>query len=222
MLNMKKFTKIQIIKYVLVFSVILYIGGIYTGININKILNIGIEGEIDNVKTFLDDSSIDIKNTLLTDYYSNNFNFNKCELLEIQVNNQKKILPEFWSQLPKRLEDYENTQKVTDEYISIKREYFRFSLRLWLSTTNFNQECEKDKIKPLLYFYETNCSNCIEFVEEIEEIGNPNILILPIQGDFEDDTIYSLKELYNISELPVIIYNYKIYKDSEELIKAIA
>lgn len=218
---MKKFSKSEIIKYVLIFSIILYIGGIYTGININKILNIEIENEIEDVKSFLDTSSIDIKNTILSDYYSLNFEHNKCELQNIQLNNLMKELPTFWSQLPNRLEDYESTQEKTNEYLSIKREYFRYSLRLWLLSTNYNLNCKDDKIIPLLYFYKNNCPGCVEFIKEIEELKNKNILIFPIEGGFNDDTIYSISQLYNITSYPSIIYNYEKFENSKELIKII-
>ncbi len=221
----KEITKKTIIQYVLIFSVVLYIAGIYTGININKILNIGIENSISNVKNFLDKSSVDIKNNQLKDYYTGNFAYKKCRFQKIQIDQLKQGLPNFWFRLPERLESYEATGKQTEEYKSIKREYFRYSLRLWLLSTNYMRNCNDSSTKALLYFYKTNCSSCLKFVKKIEELKNSSkgygILILPIEGGFPDDTITALERLYNITTYPTVIYNYKTYKKAEELISVL-
>jgi hypothetical protein len=215
---MKKYSIKQIIFYVLVFSVILYIAGIFTGININKILNLKVEEDLNKINFFLDSSSVDIKNIILSDYYTNNFNHNKCELLNLQLLNIKKNLPNFWSKLPERLEDYEINNKITDEYIGIKREYFRYSMKLWLFNTNYNNYCNDSTIKSILYFYNSDCLECLNSVKLIEELNNPNILVLPIEGNFGDDTIQLLKELYNITSYPSFLFNYSYYTDVDKLI----
>lgn len=215
---MKKYTTKQIVQYVLIFSVILYFAGIYTGININRVLNVQVEREIDEIKSFLDTSSLDIKNIILNDFYIQNFNHNNCKLMELQLDHLRKGLPNFWSELPERLEDYEIKHEVDDEYFSIKREYFRFSLRFWLLNTNFKEKCEIEHNKGVLYFYTNDCPECLNSVQLIEDLNDPEILILPIQSDFEDDTIYLLKEFYNISIHPTFIYKYEKFEDVEDLI----
>ncbi len=118
--------------------------------------------------------------------------------------------------LPKRLEEYDKYAAESGEYMSLKREYIRLSLRFWLSAKNNYEACGNSKFIPILYFYSKDCNDCITQGEKFDEFnalmkkGNWTVLVFPIDGDFQEDTISLLKRFYNITKYPAVVINRKI------------
>lgn len=224
--NQKKRNRIIILA--IIFSIVLYVAGVLTGLIANMIFTEQISEDIQSIKTDLDSSALDIKNIQLKQYYADNFNpEDRCDFLKVYNNHQLDLIRDFWSILPKRLEEYENNNKLTDEYISIKREYIRFSLRYWLSLTKYNSECGSSEIVPVLYFYHKDCEECIQqskefdiFRTNLEEDGK-TLIVFPIDEEFKEDMVSILKKYYKLDSYPsTIIKNQVIVGkviDAEEL-----
>ena len=135
------------------------------------------------------------------------------------MNNLYQQLKSYWDILPKRLEEYEKSHNIlSSQYISLKREYIRLSLRIWLTSRNIYENCPNSTYFPILYFYSINCKYCIDQGVEFDIIkgylkkNNITLLVFPIDADFEEDAIYFLKEYYNINSLPALIIKDKVYQ----------
>ena len=198
----------------LIFAVIIYVLGIISGIFANNVFENKFSGDIDQIKNMIDESSVDIKSLQLQDFYLNHFEEGEaCSLIDIYINDMYNRINQYWRILPKRLEEYESTHMVNEEYRSLKREYIRLSLRMWLITRNNYERCNNKEITPILYFYTNNCSDCVDqgkifddFKKSMSE-QNRSVLIFPVDFNFDDDTVYMLKRHYNISTVPSIIVN---------------
>lgn len=201
----------SIIIVAIIVSVVLYVAGVMTGLNANKLIEQQVGVEITDIKDLLDDSSLDLKNIQLQQYYIDNFpEENRCELIDIYTENLYNQINSFWQVLPSRLEAYEKEAQQTDEYTTIKREYIRLSLRFWLTIVNAREECDNQDLIGILYFYTPDCENCVAQGEEFDQFQlllkrQKDIIIFPIDATFEDDTVYMLKKFYNITQYPAVI-----------------
>ncbi|MCF7865860.1 hypothetical protein K9L67_04310 [Candidatus Woesearchaeota archaeon] len=227
--NQKRRNKIIILA--ILFSIVFYVAGTITGLYANKIFSEQISQDLDKIKSDLDNSALDIKNIQLKQYYIENFNEDECKFMKIYNENQLKLIENFWSTLPKRMEEYEKNNELTEDYIAIKREYARFSLRYWLTLKNYNENCQKEEITPVLYFYTKDCQNCLEQAKEFDKFReslstqNKTLLVFPIDGEFNEDMITILKQYYEIQSYPTTIIKKQVIQgkviDKQEMRLAI-
>lgn len=223
--NKKRRNKIIILA--ILFSILLYVTGTLTGLYANKIFAEQISQDLNEIQSQLDNSALDIKNIQIKQYYLDNFDADKCRFLDIYNDHQLKLIENFWSTLPTRMEEYEKNNKVTQDYIAIKREYIRFSLRYWLTLKNSNEECKNKEIIPILYFYTQDCQDCLQQSKEFDKFGetikqiNKTAIVFPIDADFEEDMVTILKEYYEIEIYPTTIINHQVIQgkiiDEQEL-----
>lgn len=212
----------SIIIAAVVISIIIYLAGLFSGLYANKIIKKSVEQDIGFLKSYTDTSTVDLKNMLLLQFYSDKLQ--DCRFSEMYVSHLHEQLYTYWEILPKRLEEYEKYGKMTDEYTGLKREYLRLSLRIWLIANNNYKKCDTTSFIPVLYFYSKDCETCIEQGKELDKFNKEgiyakkNIFIFPIDGHFEDDTIYLLEQYYNITEFPAIIVNDEVLRG--DIIKA--
>ena len=197
-------------------SIILYVFGVFSGIFANRIFEKKVDKDIEVLKEYVDLFALDVKNIQLQQVFIENFEFgDQCELLNIYLTQLYSQLNQYWQILPSRLEAYEKKDNLPEEYISLKREYIRLSLRFWLlSMKNYN-ECNNKDIIPLLYLYSKDCDDCVFQGEQFDKYNNimqqinKSVIVFTVDGEFPDDTIYLLKTYYNISKYPATIVNGK-------------
>ena len=209
--------KRTIIILAVVLSIVMYSMGVLSGLFANKVIeekvkvDIGkVEQDIDLLKTYIDTSSLDLKNMLLLQFFTENID-DSCDFSNLYMEHLNSQLGPYWERLPARLEEYEKSNKVNDEYIALKREYIRLSLRIWLTAWSNYKACDSTNFVPLLYFYSKDCKTCVK-QGEVLDIFRENMLKrdkriigFPVDESFEDDTVYLLKQYYNITSVPAIV-----------------
>jgi len=170
-----------------------------------------IDKDLQDIKSVIDTSALDIKNLMLQQTFLDNFEEENCRFLDIYTDHLYSQISSYWQVLPQRLEEHDKETRQTNEYIAIKREYIRLSLRFWLTAQKSHRECNNNEMIPILYFYSKDCENCVEqgvnfdmFSLEMQK-QNKTILIFPIDGEFPEDTVFLLKRYYNISKYPTVI-----------------
>lgn len=205
-------SKSTIIIIVIVLSIIMYLAGVFSGLYANTILKQEVDTELDELKAIMDVSSLDIKNLLLQQFFLDNFNVDdRCRFLGLYLHQQYGQLGYYWDKLPARLEEYEKEAIITDDYLALKREYIRLSLRVWLVASNNYLECGNQEFVPLLYFYNKDCSDCLAQGEEFDIFNrrmkglNKTVIVFPIDSEFEDDLVFLMKEYYAITDYPATI-----------------
>lgn len=206
-----RITQGNIITVAVIVSIILYVAGVMTGLNANKLIEQQVDVEINDIKGILDNSALDLKSIQLQQYYIDNFpEEDRCRLLQTYTEHLYDQIHTFWDILPSRLEAYDGETQQSDEYIAIKREYIRLSLRFWLTTVNARDQCNNHDIIGILYFYAPDCAECLLQGEEFDQFQllfkrQKDIIIFPIDATFEDDTIFMLRKFYNITQYPAVI-----------------
>jgi hypothetical protein len=124
-------SKRSIIILAVVLSLIMYFAGVFSGLFANKVVEEKVEDDVDFLKSYVDVSSVDLKNNFLLQLFLDNID-DDCKFSNLYLNNLREQFEPYWDKLPSRLEAYEkDRQKFTDEYLSLKREYIRLSLRLF-------------------------------------------------------------------------------------------
>lgn len=216
MAKRKPIRKGVLILAALLLSVILYVAGVYSGLNASKLLESKVNTDVTYLRGFIDNSALDIKNLQLQQLFIDSFETgnsrNKCTFLDLYVDHLYTQMGSYWDALPARLESYEQTHTPTDEYTALKREYIRFSLRYWLIARQDYEFCSNTKVVPLLYFYSKDCTNCVRQGEQFDLFTkdmqgyNKTVIVFPVDGDFPDDTTYLLKVYYNITAYPAIVW----------------
>jgi hypothetical protein len=201
----------------IIVSIVLYFAGVLSGMYANKIIEKKVNSELDDLRNFTDASVLDIKNVQLQQLFIYEFpNGNSCDFLNLSIKHLYSQLSTYWNKLPNRLEEYEKNNALSSDYISLKREYIRFSLRFWLMATKNNNECSDRSFVPILYFYSKDCTDCILQGTQFDEFGqtmkiqNRTVIVFPVDANFDEDTVYLLRTYYNITELPASVVNGKL------------
>ncbi len=197
----------------LIAAVIIYVAGVFTGVKVGSNFRIKISKDIGYIKSFVNISALDIKNTQLQESIINSFyEDDKCRVISLYLDYLYDELSSYWTALPSRLETYESLNEVSEEYISLKREYMRFSIRYYLLAKKAYFSCGNNNYAPVLYFYSSDCPSCVEQGIEFDELSlslknkNITLVVFPLDANLDDDNILLLKEFYNITSLPASVY----------------
>lgn len=208
----KQFSRGEFIVIAVVISVFLYTAGVISGLYANNILEKKVEVDLNDLKSFVDNSALDIKSIQLQQLYLDSLD-NKCEFQDLYINHLYDQLGSYWDILPSRLEEYDKIEQPSDDYIALKREYIRLSLRFWIIAKDNYEHCNNQDIIPVLYFYSKACDKCIDQGKEFDKFNmamskkDKRVVVFPIDSDFEDDTVFLLKEYYNITKFPATLVN---------------
>ncbi|MBW2971154.1 hypothetical protein KY320_03265 [Candidatus Woesearchaeota archaeon] len=210
--RVEKVRTIDILIFAAIVSIVLYLSGVFSGLNAERIIQRQVRAEFDELKAAMDNSALDLKNIQLQQIFIDNFEpADKCRFLDLYMENLYSQISYYWEVLPYRLEEYEKTQPASEEYVTLKREYTRLSLRFWLIASRSYAECGNLEFIPVLYFYSKECDWCVEQGEEFDKFNlmmkdvNRTVLVFPVDADFADDTVFLLKKFYNITSTPAIV-----------------
>jgi hypothetical protein len=202
---MKNYLK-KLILFSLIFSTLFYILGIITGIifgnEIIKVLekrNENITILINEIKRFNEELER-VKLLLLSQ--------EKCEVIKNFLEEEEKLLQNFYSILPYRLEEFEFGE-VPKWYSDLKKEYMKLELNTWIIAKEY-ESCKEDFIT-ILYFYKPKCFECIKQGEELDKIRNYlqkkyEVKIFTVDINFSSSILSIIKKIYNINDAPSFIF----------------
>lgn len=118
----------------------------------------------------------------------------------------------------KRLETYSNNEKINqDEFDRLKRNHVLSQLRYWMLADDIQKTCPQLEIATVLYFYgtEESCPDCEKqsfVLDYVKRLFKQNVLIFAFNAEeTHEKTIDLLLSSYNMTTLPGIIVNDKIY-----------
>jgi hypothetical protein len=209
-------TRKQIFTVAIILSLVMYLAGVFSGLYANKIMEKQVEEDLSFLKGYTDIASLDLKNMLLQQQLIEELP-NTCKSTAIYLASLRKQLEPYWEKLPARVEEYDKKGRITEQYITLKREYIRLSLRIWLIARKNSELCESN-LTPILYFYNGECETCVRQGEIFDELNlemnklNKSVVVFPIDESFEDDNVYLLKKYYNVSSVPTLVVKNKIMK----------
>ena len=238
-MHQKILSKKTIILFAIAISIILYLAGVYSGLYANKIIKKETEENIISLKketaqdleamqnyvNFLDSN---LKNMQLEQTFIETLGPEEmCNFSIISFNELTSQLRFYWDRLPFRIEEYERNNKLSEEYLLLKQQYSHLSIRTWILAKNQYDKCKIDIVHGL-YFYSSDCENCVEQGEQLDEVNKKvrssgrDMILFPLDFKSDEPIIKNLKEYYKIKSTPAVMINDKVFQGrlykAEELI----
>jgi hypothetical protein len=105
-----------------------------------------------------------------------------------------------------------STRPETEEFYDMKRQADFLSLRAWIFANNIKENCWGD-ILPILYIYSVNCPDCDEQDRILQTIKNEHqgVFVYAIDYYLEEPSIKLVRDAYNITSVPSMIIDNKLY-----------
>jgi len=246
-----QYSKSFIITIAIIASIILYLAGVISGLQANKIiekqtkqdiqilkdetkddfdyLKQGTEAQVNSLEEYVSFLETNLKSTQLEESFMDTLSKEEvCNFSTITMKYLFRDLNYYWKIFSFRLEEYENENVLTEDYLTLRREYTQLSIRTYILAKNIHNRCD-ESIVYALNFYSENCTECIEQADEIDRFlkkvtnSGSDIILFPININSEEPIISFIKEFYGIETTPAILINEDLYQGrifrSEELIE---
>lgn len=124
------------------------------------------------------------------------------------------------------LEKYEQSSQLTDILEVVHRKYDLLRMELWSQSINLNKKCGRS-FNTVVYIYQYKEPNIalkseqVTFSRVLEDLKNKygnKILLIPIAGDLNLDSIDLAKSAYSVKSYPTVIVNEgKVITNIDEL-----
>lgn len=217
----------------IVVSIVLYLAGVFSGLYASRVIeertkedlavfraeskkDIGslkseTEEDLEILSNYVDLLELNLKIMQLEQSFVETLSHEQmCAFSSITTQGLLNELSYYWDKLPYRIEEYEKNNILTEEYLLLKDQYTQLSVRTWIHARNKYHKC-KGLPLPVLYFYSSDCTSCIEQGEELDkfkiDMEDKQVLVFTVDTNSDDLIINYLKEYYKITKVPAIILN---------------
>jgi hypothetical protein len=205
----------------LIFTVIVFGIGLLIGYYIENTRTNKVEINILNSETNLLDEQLRSENIRTL---SDDCNISKESMFRFADNIYEEA---------QQLEQYESQSKFTETLKILHKRYDLLRVMLWVESVNSKEKCSSD-FHTLVYIYEYAPEEISKKAEQaalsrlLLDMKNNNgnkILLIPIAGNLDLESINVIKNQYKINKLPVLIVDEKVvirelptYEELEKLI----
>ncbi|MBR9702053.1 hypothetical protein GOV13_03965 [Candidatus Pacearchaeota archaeon] len=116
-----------------------------------------------------------------------------------------------------KMEKYDNSNKITEELLSLHRRYDFLRTLLWKDIIENKEKCVGE-VNTVIYLYQyknptitqkTIQGTMSNFLIDLKEEHNENIILIPIAVDTNIESLEILRELYGLENFPAIFVNEK-------------
>ncbi len=206
-------TRRQILALALVLSVALYLAGLFSGLSASNLAREQSRQDFSFLVGYVDTLENELGSLQIQEAFVNSLDeTRRCEFAEQRFSQVAEQLNYYWSVFPTRLEEFERSHTLTPEYLKLKNDYTKLSLRAWIIARDNYERCNSDTI-PILYFYNASCEQCpvqgeiLDGVKKALQTGNKTVLAFTLDLDQDEPSLPLIKEYYNVTEAPAIIVN---------------
>ena len=204
-------------KYVIlaaIMSLILYAAGVLSGLYASKIIKQQTEQDLDTIKLSMEGFRSNLENIQIQQNFFNVLSDNEnCNYSQLAMDYMVDELSYFWQKLPYRLEEYEQTHIEDEDYKKIKREYSFLALKAWIIATQNYDSCSSNLI-PILYFYSSECKECITqgmYIDRLkQDLNNRNVIAFAIDSSLNESSIELIKKYYHVTSSPELIISNEV------------
>jgi len=207
-----------------IISLLLYFLGVFSGLYATKFIKQETEEDLRSMRNYVDILDKNLRSIQLEQLFTESLEQEeRCRFASLSVERLVEQLGVYWERLPFRIEAYERGRELSEEYGQLKEEYTELSLRTWIIAKDTYQRCSTDLL-PLLYFYTAECEICVSQGEELDlfqklrESADSKSIVFTVDLNAKELLVDSLRAYYNITSVPSIIVNEKIYQG--DLIRA--
>jgi len=195
------------------FSAILIFG-------IGLLLGLWIENNrIDQIEELLLRSEINLLDSQLIGLSTQNFDI-KCDIAR---ENLFQFADDIYEEA-KLLEQYDESSQLSTALNTVHKRYDLLRLILWSESIRLKDQCEED-FNTVVYIYQYTEPSVLlkseqvafaRFLEDLKEEQGSDLLLIPIAGDLDLNSIEIIKESYDLNRYPSIIVNEEQIVDSLE------
>ncbi|MBN2052270.1 hypothetical protein JW756_02090 [Candidatus Woesearchaeota archaeon] len=209
--------KKSLIIIAIILSIILYAAGLLSGLSFSKFMEKNIEqktkADINDIVDYVKSLDSSLQSIQIQERFVQGLNEkDTCKFADVYFSQINQNLNYFWKVLPARLEEYERTVELTPEYLELKRQYTKLSLRAWIISKDNYQKC-KTRIIPVLYLYSTNCADCVKQGEVLDDVKNflvlenKSLIVFTVDYDYNEPALDLVKKYYDINVVPALVIN---------------
>ncbi len=235
-----RYSRTKIIIFAIIASIVLYLAGVMSGLQANKVLEKkttqdilslknetqgdfdylkqGTQEQINSLQDYVSFLDTNLKSTQLEQSYADTLSTQeKCNFSMITMKFLFKDLDYYWKIFSFRLEEYENTHPLTPDYLALRRQYTQLSIRTYILAKNMHDTCDSSMVYAL-NFYSENCTACVRQADENERFlrmvsgKGSEIILFPININSQEPIVQLIKEFYGINRTPAILVDEDLYQ----------
>ena len=200
-----------------VLSIVLYGAGLLSGLSFSKLVEKNLEqktkADLNVIVDYVQNLDSDLQSIQIQELFVQSLNENDtCKFADVYFSQINENLNYFWKLLPARLEEYEKNTAPTKEYLDLKRQYTKLSLRAWIIAKENYKRCDT-RIVPVLYFYSANCTDCVSQGEALDNVKqalaltNNSLIVFTVDYNYNEPALNLVKKYYKINDVPALIIN---------------
>ncbi|HYD03051.1 MAG TPA: hypothetical protein VEC16_02015 [Alphaproteobacteria bacterium] len=200
-----------------ILSAVLFFAGLISGLSYSKFVEYRLEEntkkEVGFLIEYVDELDTELQSLQLQERFIDSMDEDySCQFSDAYFSEINPELIHYWSILPTRLEEYERNNEDTEEYLALKKEYTKVSLRAWIAAKENYEKCNTE-IVPILYFYSKDCEVCVEQGQQLDELAEmltnrgKSLTVFTVDYNYDEPTLNLIKTYYNITSVPAIIAN---------------
>lgn len=196
----------------LILAVFIFASGILLGYFLemnrtSKIISVYQQIELDLLDTKVQDSIISLNNIDCDKF------FEETLLFADRIYNEARIL-----------EQYDDSSQLSKSLILQHKKYDLLRAELWVNSVKLKEKCSEN-FSTLVYFYEYKTESLevksrqeifSNKLSELKDSKGSSLILIPIAGNMEINSIEYLKATYNITSYPSILIDEKIKINSIE------
>jgi hypothetical protein len=182
------------------------------------------QSRINDIEEFYFDSETDVFDFQVASglIFSENLD---CET----ISEMKLIFADQIFEEARRLEKYDNSNRLTKELIALHRRYDLLRAMLWEGIIQNSKRCEDD-IETVVYLYDyvdtpfdqkAQQGAYGNHLTQLKKDYGDSIVLIPIAVDTEVQSLDILRDRYNLDKIPVVIVNEKEKFESLDSLKNI-
>jgi len=207
--------KRNLIIIAVVLSLVLYAAGLLSGLSFSKFVEKNIEQktqkDLAEVVNYVQSLDSDLQSIQIEELFVKSLDENDtCKFADLYFSQINQNLNQFWKILPARLEEYEQSTTPSKDYLDLKRQYTKLSLRAWIIAKENYEKCNTGVV-PVLYLYSANCSDCVKQGEALDDvkqflsIQNISLIVFTVDFDYNEAALDLVKKYYAIEKVPALI-----------------
>ena len=199
---MVKFYKRYVFLQALFLTVVVFIIGMYIGINFE-------DRNIDKLESYFSQSEISLMDITALNQLLASGDVSCDVLMQSNFDFADKIYREAL-----RLDDYEKAGKVTNDFIYIHRKYDLLRSLLWMNALEVRSQC--GNFSNVVYIYDYEVDDLVikaeqrvwsKILVELKEKRGEEVLLIPIARSDDFISLETLTESLGVTEYPVVIIN---------------
>ena len=226
--------KRNLIIIAVILSIILYAAGLLSGLSFSKFVEKNIEQktqkDLAEVVNYVQSLDSDLQSIQIEELFVKSLTENDtCKFADVYFAQINQNLNQFWKILPARLEEYEQSTTPSKDYLDLKRQYTKLSLRAWIIAKENYDKCNTGVV-PVLYLYSANCPDCVKQGEALDNvkqflsIQNTSLIVFTVDFDYNEAALDLVKKYYAIEKVPALIVDGnllqgRLFSENEIIVK---